>query len=190
MNDDMEQWLDTLTEADFADYDDYYDDESDDDDLEFGEYDDDLEYDDEPEYVEAEADAEFFGRKARRQRTLRRRRRLTLARRTNRLAGRVRGRHTGVIRTPAGAARMRLPGGYPTVKEFKSTVDALQKDIKRNATGIKQLGAQQKKDAARLAGMVSRSERRIRKQLKQTQVAALIAAAAPLILKVGAQYMQ
>lgn len=188
MNEDMEHWLNTLSDAEFDDFDD--DDESDDD-YEFAEYDDDLDYEDYPEYEDAEVGAEFFGRRARRRRRLRRRRRRIMhARRRRRLARDVRGRRHGVIRTPAGSARMKLPGGYPTVKEFKSTVDTLQKDIKRNATGIKQLGSEQKKDAARLAGMVTRSERRIRKQLKETQVAALVAAAAPLLLKVGAQYVQ
>ena len=59
-------------------------------------------------------------------------------------AGNSRGRRSAIIRTPAGNARVRLPGGIPTMSQFRKTSAAIQKDIKRNSLGIKQLEKAQK----------------------------------------------
>ena len=92
----------------------------------------------------------------------------------------VKGRNAGVVQTPNGAARIALPGNFPTVDEFRKTVAEIQKDMKANSTGIKELADQQKKDVVRLAGLISDGEKKIRKQLKRTQLFAMLGVAAPL----------
>jgi hypothetical protein len=89
----------------------------------------------------------------------------------------VKGQGQGVVQTPSGPARIDLPGRFPTVDEFKKSVEAIQKDVQRNSDGIKQLAGIQRKDALRLADMVSKSERRLRRQMTRTQIISIAAAA-------------
>jgi hypothetical protein len=89
----------------------------------------------------------------------------------------VRGQSQGVVQTPSGPARIDLPGRFPTVDEFKKSVEAIQKDVQRNSDGIKQLALVQRKDAVRLAELVSKSERRLRRQMTRTQIISIAAAA-------------
>src|SRR5688572_30483370 len=51
----------------------------------------------------------------------------------------VQGRQFGVVRTPQGNARVELPGKFPTLDEFKTSVAKLQQDISANSSGIAQL---------------------------------------------------
>lgn len=96
----------------------------------------------------------------------------------------VRGKSHGVIRTPRGTAKIALPGKFPTVQEFKKAANALQVDIRKNSAGIKQLGDEQRKDAARLAAMMAATEKRLTKQVKNAQLTALISLAIPLLARV------
>jgi hypothetical protein len=89
----------------------------------------------------------------------------------------VRGQGQGIVQTPSGPATIELPGRFPTVEEFKRSVEAIQKDVKRNSDGIKQLADVQRRDAIRLADLVTKSERRVKKQMKQTQIISIAAAA-------------
>ena len=89
----------------------------------------------------------------------------------------VRGQSQGVVQTPQGPASIQLPGRFPTVDEFKKTVEAIQKDVKHNSDGIKQLADIQRKDALRLADLVTKSERRLKRQMKRTQIISIAAAA-------------
>jgi ABC-type transporter Mla subunit MlaD len=73
-----------------------------------------------------------------------------------------------------------LPGRFPTVEEFRKTVGALQQDIGKNSSGIQQLGEQQRKDSARLATLVSQTERRLTRRMKRQQTFSIIAALIPL----------
>jgi hypothetical protein len=100
----------------------------------------------------------------------------------------VQGKGTGLVKTPKGTAQIVLPGKFPTVEEFRKTVNALQLDDRKNSTGIKQLSEQQRKDAARLAVMVAQTEKKISKQLRNTQIAAIIAATIPLIARVAERH--
>lgn len=90
----------------------------------------------------------------------------------------VRGQGQGVVQTPSGPAKIELPGRFPTVEEFKKSVEAIQKDVQRNTDGITQLAEIQRKDALRLADLVSKSERRMRRQMKRTQIVSIAAAVA------------
>jgi hypothetical protein len=92
----------------------------------------------------------------------------------------VKGRNQGVVQTPSGTARIALPGNFPTVDEFQKSVGQIQKDMKANSDGIKELADQQRKDAVRLAEMITTSERKLKKQMKRTQIVAMIGAVAPL----------
>ena len=89
----------------------------------------------------------------------------------------VRGQSQGTVQTPSGPAHIQLPGRFPTVDEFKQTVEAIQKDVKRNSDGIRQLADVQRRDALRLAELVTRSERRLKRQMKRTQIISIAAAA-------------
>jgi hypothetical protein len=89
----------------------------------------------------------------------------------------VRGQGQGVVQTPSGPARIELPGRFPTVEEFKKSVEAIQKDVQKNSDGIKQLSDVQRRDSLRLAQLVAKSERRLRKQMTRTQIIAIAAAA-------------
>jgi hypothetical protein len=89
----------------------------------------------------------------------------------------VRGQSQGIVQTPSGPARIELPGRFPTVDEFKKSVEAIQKDVQRNTDGIKQLAAIERKDAQRLNDIVLKSERRLRRQMTRTQIISIAAAA-------------
>lgn len=92
----------------------------------------------------------------------------------------VKGRNQGVVQTPNGTARITLPGNFPTVEEFQKSVGQIQKDMKANSAGIKELADQQKKDALRLAEMITSSEKKLKRQMKRTQVVALVGAMLPI----------
>lgn len=94
----------------------------------------------------------------------------------------VRGQGQGVVQTPSGPAKIELPGRFPTVEEFKSSVEAIQKDVQKNANRIAHVSAVQRRDAVRLAGLVVRSERRLRRQLTRAQVISIaVAVAVPFV---------
>jgi hypothetical protein len=97
----------------------------------------------------------------------------------------VQGRQYGMVRTPQGNARVELPGRFPTVNEFKQSIAKLQQDIKANSTGIAQLTERLKQDATLEAGARAKSDRVLRRNLKRTQWAALIAVALPVVLEVA-----
>ena len=96
----------------------------------------------------------------------------------------IQGRQFGVVRTPQGEARIELPGKFPTVDEFKQTIAKLQTDIKANSAGIGQLTDRLKGDSQFEASSRTRSVRALRRSLKRTQWAALLAVAVPLVLEV------
>jgi hypothetical protein len=97
----------------------------------------------------------------------------------------VQGRQYGIVKTPRGNARVELPGKFPTVNEFKQSIAKLQQDIKANSTGIAQLTERLKQDATLEAGARVKSDRALRRSLKRTQVAALIAATLPVFLEMA-----
>lgn len=72
----------------------------------------------------------------------------------------VKGRDAGLIKTPNGEAKIQLPGKFPTVGEFRGSLEEIQGDIKKNADGIKSLtrrGDDQDSRIAKLARTVERS---------------------------------
>jgi hypothetical protein len=95
----------------------------------------------------------------------------------------VKGRNQGVVQTPNGTARISLPGNFPTVEEFQKSVGQIQKDMKANSAGIKELADQQKKDTVRLAELIATNEKKLKRQLKKTQVIALIGAVVPVAFR-------
>lgn len=97
----------------------------------------------------------------------------------------VQGRQYGIVKTPQGNARVELPGKFPTVNEFKQSIAKLQLDIKANSTGIAQLTDRLKQDATLEATARSKSDRYLRRSLKRTQWAALVAVALPIVLEVA-----
>ena len=100
----------------------------------------------------------------------------------------VKGKGQGVVQTPNGPARIELPGKFPTVEEFQKTVSEIQNDMKANSTGIKELADQQKKDSLRITDMVVASEKRLRKQMKRTQIISAVFALAPLAINVVSEF--
>jgi hypothetical protein len=156
------------------------------------EADDDSEFEDE-EDIGDEDDVDDFDIEAVRRRGSRRnvfaRRRAPHRARPGRNYGRqVKGRDKGVVRTPNGPAQIELPGKFPTVDEFQKTVNEIQNDMKANSIGIKELADQQKKDVVRLADMVTTSEKKLRKQMKRTQVVSAMFALAPLAINVISEF--
>jgi hypothetical protein len=71
----------------------------------------------------------------------------------------VQGRATGVIETPNGKATVQLPGRFPTVTEFRGTLEEVHSDIKKNSEVIRALGRTNDDQDARLLSL-SRSVRR------------------------------
>ena len=112
------------------------------------------------------------------------------ARPTRSYTSAVRGRGAGVVQTPNGPARIALPGNFPTVEEFRKTVGEIQKDMKANSAGIKELGDQQKKDVVRLAELIATNEKKTRKQMKRTQTIAIIGIVLPLAMNLGAKFIK
>ena len=60
--------------------------------------------------------------------------------------------------------------------------------MKANSTGIKEIAEQQKKDSLRIAEMVMASEKKLRKQMKRTQVITAVIALAPLAINVISEF--
>lgn len=106
------------------------------------------------------------------------------ARPGGRYAGLVRGRGEGLVRTPQGTAKVQLPGKFPTVEEFQKTVDALQRDIKKNADGIRQLNQAQRTDLAQVKALMAQSERKMQKEMKKALIISVVSANLPLIFRV------
>ena len=92
----------------------------------------------------------------------------------------VRGKNAGIVQTPSGPARIALPGNFPTVEEFRKTVTAIQKDMKANSAGIKELTDQQKKDTVRLADLITKLDKKMTKRNKRAQIISWIGLAASL----------
>ena len=154
--------------------------------LETAEYEDESESDDE-DYDEAEDDelAEFSPRSPGAAAVNRLRRRpVARARPTRSYAGAVKGLNQGVVTTPAGPAKVMLPGRFPTVDEFRKTVSEIQKDVQRNSKGIQDLADQQRRESARLAALLVKSERRINKRMQRTQLISAVAASIPLVARI------
>lgn len=154
--------------------------------LETAEYEDESESDDDEDYEDSEDDelAEFlpFGMgKAAINRL--RGRRVARARPTRSYAGAVKGRNQGVVATPAGPAKVMLPGRFPTVEEFRKTVSEIQKDVQKNSKGIQDLSDQQRKESARFATLLVKTERRLNKQMQRTQLISAVAASIPLVAR-------
>lgn len=161
--------MDELTSLETAEYDDEWAESLDDED-----YDESAESDD--ELSEASLFRSRLGR-ARRGAPVAR------ARPTRSYAGAVKGRNQGVVSTPAGPAKVMLPGTFPTVDEFRKTVSEIQRDVQKNSKGIQDLADQQRKESARVTALMVKSERRLRKQMQRTQLIAAISASIPLVAR-------
>jgi hypothetical protein len=109
-------------------------------------------------------------RSRRRSYPYRRRANVRRARPRGSYTSRTRGRRYGTIVTPAGKARVKLPGRFPTVSEFKQSVAKVQKDIKKNSGGIKDLVSSQKD----LASVVGRNKKTTDKKVLGLQIGVVI----------------
>jgi len=97
----------------------------------------------------------------------RRKRRIRRARPRRSYTSGTRGRRFGMISTPAGSARIRLPARFPTITEFRRTVGQVQKDIRRNSAGIKDLLKAEKNTAL----LATRSDKALERRVFGLQIA-------------------
>ena len=88
----------------------------------------------------------------------------------------IRGRQYAQVKTPAGSARIVLPGRFPTLKDHRRSLARVQRDIRKNSTGIRDLVKRQKK----LAELAGRSDRGLDKKVKTLQWAVVILALSSL----------
>ena len=183
----MEEYYDEPMEFDEAEYsaEDEEDDEMDFEDAmtSFAEMDDDDDDDDDDGDDGEDEMAEFLpfgglglGAGLLASRALRRRKKVRRAKPRRSYARRARGKRYGTVITPAGRARIRLPGRFPTIPEFRRTVAEIQKDIKKNSAGVKDLATSQK----RVAALVMRSDKGMEKKVFGLQIA--VVALAVLLL--------
>jgi hypothetical protein len=95
----------------------------------------------------------------------------------------VQGTSQATMDTPRGPARLKMPQGLVTVPELQETVDAIQDDVKANAAGIRELAARHRRDTACLAALIRKTDKKLTRGLKHSELASILAASAPLIVK-------
>lgn len=93
----------------------------------------------------------------------------------------ARGRNAGLIKTPNGDATVQLPARFPTMGEFRGTLEEIQADIKRNADGIKTLGRTNAEQDTKLSAL-TRSMKRSAKTTFWTSIVIGTVAIAPRLI--------
>ena len=82
----------------------------------------------------------------------------------------VKGKGESIVRTPNGELRLPLPGHFVTVDEFQKTAAEIQKDMKQNSAGIKDLADLQRKESQRLEKVITTLDKKIAKQQRRSQI--------------------
>jgi hypothetical protein len=95
----------------------------------------------------------------------------------------VKGTKQGTVETPQGAAAIKMPDPLVTVSELTQTVDTIQSDMQTNAGGIRDLVERHRRDVACLARMIRRTDQKLTRGLKKAELAAVISASLPLVVR-------
>jgi hypothetical protein len=99
----------------------------------------------------------------------------------------VKGVGGGLVRTPAGDARIALQQRVPSLREFQQTVGQISGDARKTADAIKQLETQQRQDAAFFGERVAELKRDIARTRKQAALIGVASALAPVVVRLVQQ---
>jgi len=99
----------------------------------------------------------------------------------------VKGVAGGLVRTPAGDARIALQQRVPSLKEFQQTVGLIAGDAKKTTDAIKQLETQQRQDAAFFGAQVAELKKDIARTRKQAALIGVASALAPVVVRLVQQ---
>lgn len=99
----------------------------------------------------------------------------------------VKGVAGGLVKTPAGDARIALSQRVPSLREFQQTVGQISGDAKKTADAIKQLETQQRQDAAFFGARVAELKKDIARTRKQAALIGVASALAPVVVRLVQQ---
>lgn len=95
----------------------------------------------------------------------------------------VKGQDQFHIDTPAGKAKVELPESMVTVQEAQGAFDTIAQDMKAQADGLRELMEQRQRDVVCLAAMIRKTDRKLTRSLKRTELAGILSASAPLLVR-------